>query len=178
MCEICSKLTIKHQNDIVLVSLYLTLNRFHTLFWCFHCWLWANNYQQHMLSIWSPYVCYMLWFQNKWFWIFFLNSLYTSQVTFHNVPERDVLLVFFSVEVLHSKSETSFSNYLVKYWCVVIQKSFSRHIKEKVFSSSEIEKVFSSSKIPLELVFKCTCGDRIDSTYKANVILKLELFKT
>ena len=24
---------------VVLVSLLLTLNRYHTLFWCFHCWL-------------------------------------------------------------------------------------------------------------------------------------------
>ena len=30
-------------NDIILVYLLLTLNRFHTLFWCFYCWLWANN---------------------------------------------------------------------------------------------------------------------------------------
>ena len=31
---------LRHQNDaneIVLVSLLLTLNRFHTFFWCFHC---------------------------------------------------------------------------------------------------------------------------------------------
>ena len=32
MCEICSKLTF------VLVSLLLTLNRFHKSFWCFHYW--------------------------------------------------------------------------------------------------------------------------------------------
>ena len=30
-------------NDVVLVLLLLTLNRFHTLFWCFHCWLWTNK---------------------------------------------------------------------------------------------------------------------------------------
>ena len=30
-------------NDAVLVSLLLTLNRFHTLFWFFHCWLWLNK---------------------------------------------------------------------------------------------------------------------------------------
>ena len=35
MCEICSKLTIK-----TLEQLLLALDRFHTLFWCFHCWLW------------------------------------------------------------------------------------------------------------------------------------------
>ena len=39
MCEICSKLTI----DPVLASLLLTLNRFHTLLWCFHHWLWTSN---------------------------------------------------------------------------------------------------------------------------------------
>ena len=30
--------------DVVLVSLWLTLNRFHTLFRCFHCWLWIINF--------------------------------------------------------------------------------------------------------------------------------------
>ena len=29
-------------NDVVL-SLLLTLNRFHKWFWCFHCWLWTIN---------------------------------------------------------------------------------------------------------------------------------------
>ena len=30
-------------NDVVLVYLLLTLNKFHTLFWCFHCWLWTSK---------------------------------------------------------------------------------------------------------------------------------------
>ena len=29
--------------DIVFLSLLLTLKRFHTLFWCFHCWLCINQ---------------------------------------------------------------------------------------------------------------------------------------
>ena len=33
MREICSNL----------VSLLLTLNRFHTFFWCFYCWTWTSN---------------------------------------------------------------------------------------------------------------------------------------
>ena len=41
--EIRSKLIIKitkrHLPCMVMVSLLLTLNRFHTLFWHFHCWL-------------------------------------------------------------------------------------------------------------------------------------------
>ena len=24
---------------------FVTLSRFHALFWCFHCWLWSNKYQ-------------------------------------------------------------------------------------------------------------------------------------
>ena len=39
MCEICSKLTIKTSErppEVVVVSLLLTLNWFHSWFWCFH----------------------------------------------------------------------------------------------------------------------------------------------
>ena len=46
MCEICSDLTIRHQNDVIevlLVLLLLTLNGFHILFWCFHYLLWTNK---------------------------------------------------------------------------------------------------------------------------------------
>ena len=41
MCGICSRLTIRTNeiNDDVLLSLYLTLNVFHTLSWGFFCWL-------------------------------------------------------------------------------------------------------------------------------------------
>ena len=28
---------------VILVSLLLTWDRFHTLFWCFHCWFWTKN---------------------------------------------------------------------------------------------------------------------------------------
>ena len=31
--------------DVFLVSLLLTLNKFHTLFWCFHGWFWTGKYQ-------------------------------------------------------------------------------------------------------------------------------------
>ena len=29
--------------DVVLVSLLLFFNKFHTLLWCLHCWLWTSN---------------------------------------------------------------------------------------------------------------------------------------
>ena len=43
MPKICSKLAINRRQCIVLVSLLLTLNRFHVLFWYFHCWLWTSK---------------------------------------------------------------------------------------------------------------------------------------
>ena len=39
---ICSKLTIKTLTKTTSLKLE---NRFHTFFWSFHCWLWANNGQ-------------------------------------------------------------------------------------------------------------------------------------
>ena len=33
----------RRSNDVVLVSLLLTLNRFHKLLECFHCWLWIGK---------------------------------------------------------------------------------------------------------------------------------------
>ena len=36
----------RHLNDVIdaiLVDLLFILNRFHTLFWCFHCWFWTSK---------------------------------------------------------------------------------------------------------------------------------------
>ena len=41
--RICSKLT-NEVNNVILVSLLLTLNIFGTLFWCLHSWLWTSEY--------------------------------------------------------------------------------------------------------------------------------------
>ena len=46
MCKICSKLTKKHQYDVIavaLVFLLLTLNIFYTFLYCFYCWLWTSK---------------------------------------------------------------------------------------------------------------------------------------
>ena len=45
MCEIPSKLTRKtsERNQVCrLMSLLLTLNEYHTMFWCFYCWQWTR----------------------------------------------------------------------------------------------------------------------------------------
>ena len=47
-CEICSKLTIKTPEWCLTLTewclpLLLTLNKFHTFFLCFYCWLWTNK---------------------------------------------------------------------------------------------------------------------------------------
>ena len=46
MYEICSKWTAKTPeqiHDVIQVSLYSFLNRFHTLFLRFRCWLWTSK---------------------------------------------------------------------------------------------------------------------------------------
>ena len=48
-CEICSKLTIKTSERRQL----LTLNRFHTLFWCSYCWLTLTKCQLGSKVPWS-----------------------------------------------------------------------------------------------------------------------------
>ena len=49
MCEICLKLTVKTperrqwcHSGVFIVD----FNRFHTFFWCFHCWLWTSKCRQ------------------------------------------------------------------------------------------------------------------------------------
>ena len=38
-----SRILVYPVNDVVLVSLLLTFNRFHKSFWCFYRWLWASK---------------------------------------------------------------------------------------------------------------------------------------
>ena len=45
-CERCSNLT-----DVVLMSLLLTLSRFHKLLSCFYCWLWTNKCRLDCFSV-------------------------------------------------------------------------------------------------------------------------------
>ena len=39
----------QNDTDVVLVSLLLTLNRFHNLFWCLYCWLWTGKYPKEVI---------------------------------------------------------------------------------------------------------------------------------
>ena len=59
MCEICSKLTIKI--DVARVSLLLALKRFHTLFWCFYCWLWTSKWRLNRFHT-------LIWCFYCWLW--------------------------------------------------------------------------------------------------------------
>ena len=50
----CLNLFFPMLPDVVLVSLLLTLNRFHTLFWCVYCWLWTSKCQlEHICTPWK-----------------------------------------------------------------------------------------------------------------------------
>ena len=37
--------------NLHLISLLLTLNRSHTLFYCFHCWFWTGKFRQSIIII-------------------------------------------------------------------------------------------------------------------------------
>ena len=79
--EICSNLTDSDVNDVVLISLFLILNRFHTLVWCFRCWLWRGKWSQGWLKkvyIWKitwqnlKICCRKCWISRNarfWFWL-------------------------------------------------------------------------------------------------------------
>ena len=45
MCENLLKVDNKNAGTMPLVSFWLTLNRFHTLFCCFHRWIWTRKCQ-------------------------------------------------------------------------------------------------------------------------------------
>ena len=45
MFQFNNKHTTNDANYVVLMSLLLTLNKFHTLFCCFHCWIWTSTCQ-------------------------------------------------------------------------------------------------------------------------------------
>ena len=56
-------------NNIVLVFSLLTLNKFHTFFYCFYCWLWASKYK--LKNHWHQYYlcllgdCKLNWLRNR-----------------------------------------------------------------------------------------------------------------
>ena len=67
LCKICSKLTLKIQNDVidvVLVSSLLSLNRFHTLFKCFHCLLWPSQYCIAAAKFYRGWLLHPVWYPN------------------------------------------------------------------------------------------------------------------
>ena len=49
--------------SVVLVSLLLTLNRFHVLFLCFHFWFWANKCR---LGLWPKNCLYEVVWNSYW----------------------------------------------------------------------------------------------------------------
>ena len=79
----------RHQNDVidlVLVSLLLTSNKFLTLFWCFHGWLWTskyclgisnvNVYSQSKFHVSTILCIFFFWkcFRECWLWLSFCLS--------------------------------------------------------------------------------------------------------
>ena len=67
----------KHQKDVsdfVLVSLFVTLNRFDTLFLCFHCWRWTSKYRARSWSVNWQFYCKIKEYKNVSLFEFIKNS--------------------------------------------------------------------------------------------------------
>ena len=73
MLEIFSKLKLKDTRAI-------TLNRFHTLFWCFHCWLWTSK-----CRLGSSQKVSSRNFEVQW--IFFLSNILTLTFSSPSISE-------------------------------------------------------------------------------------------
>ena len=63
-----------HINDVVLVSLLLTLNRFQTLLWCFRCWLWTSKCTLRRSSVFVNSKVYCLLLELNAIWHLFTTE--------------------------------------------------------------------------------------------------------
>ena len=83
----------RRQNDVVVVPLLKTLDRYHTLFCCFHCWLWTSKCPLGVVAFWPFTLISTLGTQSKlnmlmfsllkdlWIWLF-IRSLFIWYVNF------------------------------------------------------------------------------------------------
>ena len=113
MSDICLKLT-KKTSDAVLVLLLLTFNRCHTLFWCFHCWLWTSEYQLGLKEIsWikSRFVKVLLqssilidnYVRNKFLKRYKQNhSDNNSCKIFWKLPDADLVFLLLTLNIFHT----------------------------------------------------------------------------
>ena len=90
-CEICLVI------DVILVSLLITLNIFHTLSWCFHCWQvsthWGEDARKLNMTLFvnpetrnedstkvNAYECNILFTENLWLWLYFCQRYIQNSV--------------------------------------------------------------------------------------------------
>ena len=88
MCEICSKLTIttpERPHWRCSGVLLLTSNIFHTLLWCFLCWIWTSKYRVGMYGYNKIQFCFAghffftkIIFNFSWGFTFCLKSSMTN----------------------------------------------------------------------------------------------------
>ena len=129
----------KHQNNVwnvfkvtTAVSLMLTLNRFHTLFWCFHCWIWSSKF--HLGSF--------IWVHSVLQWVLSCSECF-SQVCKKISMES---LNFSKVASIYLKLLS-----LLKMGSVIVV-SFSKQRKNKIYKNNIPKTILSEIFPPI------TCG--------------------
>ena len=89
----CSKVLYRWQMwydnviDVVLLLLLLTLNKFHTLLWCFHCRLWTNKHRLGKFWVTN-------WIKTELHWINFRLFFKDSQFSLNKLLARLILSTF------------------------------------------------------------------------------------
>ena len=115
LCKICPKLTMKgtYKNKIIkvlLLSLLLNLNRFHTLPWCFHCWSkcrlgWTLGSNLRMFCMNSNYL--------------FLKLFLSERIYLHS----SLLLIMERIRLIWSLLPIIPVTAIVVYWVVSFSKT-------------------------------------------------------
>ena len=131
----------KHQNNVwnvfkvtTIISLMLTLNRFHTLFWCFHCWIWSSIF--HLGSF--------IWVHSVLQWVLTISCSECFSQVFKKI----------SMESLNFSKVTSIYLKLLSLLKTdsVIVVSFSKQRKNKIYKKNIPKKILS------EIFPPTTCG--------------------
>ena len=80
-----------HRCDVVLVFFLLTLNIFHTCFYCFYCWLWITK--SSLVIIYSSFIFHNMVEADLspcviWNWLAYLGVIYFREMFLHVCQAR------------------------------------------------------------------------------------------
>ena len=99
-----------------MASLLLTLNRFHTFFWCFHCWLWTSKWRPSLILRW--YRAKIVNVNEKEYEVFYVDHGDREWVSKKNVANswNDIL----TVDLIKALAQQAFTCRRIFWLCLTI----------------------------------------------------------